>query len=79
MFELRKKGASVPAKQKGNLAKHFSDPKFNVALMYLIDIFGKLNDVNLIMQGPKVTIIDIYISVYTQGQISAFEIKGCER
>ena len=49
VFELRKEV------RKEDMAKHFSDPKFNIALAYLSDIFGKLKDVNLTIQGPKVT------------------------
>ena len=30
--------------------------KFNIALAYLTDTFGKLNDVNIIMKNPKVKI-----------------------
>ena len=69
VFELRKEVLQFLHSKNEDLAKHFSDPTFNIGLAYLSDIFGKLNDVNLSIQGAKVTIIDASESV------SAFKEK----
>ena len=63
VFELRKEVLQFLHSKNEDLAKHFSDPTFNIGLAYLSDIFGKLNDVNLAIQGAKVTIIDASESV----------------
>ena len=57
-FVSRKEVLQFLLGKKEDLIKHFYYPKFNIALAYLTDTFGKLNDVNLTMQGPKVTVID---------------------
>ena len=52
VFELRKEVLQFLQCRNEDLAKHFSDTKFNIAVAYLTDIFGKLNDINLNIKGP---------------------------
>ena len=60
VFELRKEVLQYLHGRKEDLVKHFSEPK---VLTYLSGMFVKLNDINLTMQGPKVTSVDADESV----------------
>ena len=55
--------------------KHLSDPKFNINLAYMSYILRKLNDVNLTMYCPKVTIADAY-ELVSDSWINSCWIKG---
>lgn len=52
VFELREQiRVFLEQEQKCEVAKKFSDEKFLAKLAYLSDIFGKLNEINLQLQG----------------------------
>uniref|UniRef100_A0A7M4F4W3 Zinc finger BED-type containing 5 n=1 Tax=Crocodylus porosus TaxID=8502 RepID=A0A7M4F4W3_CROPO len=58
LFELRAE-VSLFLKEKENpLLEHFEREDFIHGLAYLADIFNYMNEINLSIQGPKVTIMD---------------------
>ena len=44
---------------KNNLHVQFQNENFVVMLVYLADVFGRLNDMNLSLQGRDVTVNDV--------------------
>jgi hypothetical protein len=58
LFELRAE-VSLFLKEKENpLFEHFERKDFIHEVAYLADIFNHMNEINLSIQGPEVTIID---------------------
>ena len=69
LFSLRNEVKAFLAQMKQEEAMLFQDPLWVMRLSYLADIFDKLNDLNLSLQGPQTNI------VFMHTKISAFICK----
>ncbi|XP_042203602.1 protein ZBED8-like [Homarus americanus] len=58
LIELRAEVSLFLREKESSLSEQFDSEEFIHGLAYLADIFGHMNEVNLAIHGPKVTIID---------------------
>lgn len=58
LFEMREEVLLFLKDKANSLYEYFESEDFVHGLAYLADIFTKLNEVNLSLQGPAVTIVD---------------------
>ena len=63
VFDLREELEQFLGRQKQDLATYFSDPLFIQRLAYLVDIFKKLNTLNLSTQRGKTNMINFHDSL----------------
>ena len=59
MYELKNEVAIFFRENKNNLHVQFHNEKSVVMLAYLADVFGRLNDMNLSLQGRDGAISDV--------------------
>jgi len=58
LYELRKEISYFLIERQSSLFKHFDNIEFNHGLAYLSDIFSHLNEVNTLIQGREVSIMN---------------------
>ena len=69
LMELRKEVSFFLREKQNPLSVQFDCKEFLCGLAYLADIFGHLNEINLSIQGPDITIID------AMERLQAFQAK----
>ena len=57
-MELRKEVLLFLKEKQNPLSSQFDCQEFLCGLAYLADIFSHLNEINLSIQGPDITIVD---------------------
>ena len=58
LMELRKEVSFILREKQNPLSVQFDCKEFFCGLVYLADIFGHINEINLSVQGPDIMIID---------------------
>ena len=69
LMELRKEVSFFLREKQNPLSVQFDCKEFLCGLAYFADIFGHLNEINLLIQGPDITIID------AMERLQAFQAK----
>ena len=63
LFKLRDEVGSFLLQHGSSFARLFENSAWLVQLAYLADIFGKLNELNLCLQGKSTDILNLYDNV----------------
>jgi zinc finger BED domain-containing protein 5/7/8/9 len=64
VFEMRQEIYIFLKEQNHDYAKNFVDPAWLCRLAYLADIFSRINDLNLTMQGNNLACLKLYFQFF---------------
>ena len=68
LYELREEVLHVLLEKKSSLAEHLEDNNWLAKQSFLVDMFDKLNALNLSLQGPLITAVTLSDKVAACGK-----------